>query len=143
MVTLVLVSLCAVCASTSVSAADGGSSRASVEASPNLVGGVAAGTGPSACILGLTNTNANLYLFAKGSDGALWYTNMSLVGEGKTWARWASLGGQLTSSPTVAMQKYCIELWVRGTNGYIYLNEFSSAWSGWTGGTMQGPPGYF
>lgn len=130
--TLMLVSLCAVCTSTSVSAADGGSSRASVEASSNLVGGVAAGTGPSACILVSTNTNGNLYLFAKGSDGALWYTNMSLVGEGNTWAPWASLGGQLTSSPcAVSRSSGYLDVYVRGTDGAIWEMCYGGAWHGW------------
>jgi hypothetical protein len=81
-----------------------------------------------------------LDVWVTGTNGAVWQKTWTA---GSGWSSWGSLGGQLTSSPTVAMQKYCIELWVRGTNGYIYLNEFSSAWSGWTGGTMQGPPGYF
>jgi hypothetical protein len=75
----------------------------------------------------------NLYLFAKGSDGALWYTDMSLVGEGNTWAKWASLGGQLTSSPcAVSRSSGYLDVYVRGTDGAIWeMVYYSGAWYGW------------
>ena len=73
MAAIVLVSLCAVCVSTSVSAADSGISRASVKASPDLVGNpIPANTGPSACI---PKHYHYFYLFVQGYDGALWYND--------------------------------------------------------------------
>jgi hypothetical protein len=81
-----------------------------------------------------------LDVWVTGTNGALWQKTWTA---GSGWTNWVSLGGQLSSSPTVAMQKYCIEVWARFTNGYIYLNEYCGSWSGWTGGTMQGPPGMF
>lgn len=89
MASIMLISLCAVVSTTSVSAATS-SSRASVKATPDLVGApIAAGTGPAACVL---NNSSSMYIFVKGYDGACWYriwdTSMDYWTGG-----WTSLGG--------------------------------------------------
>jgi len=127
MATLVVVSLCAVYASASVSAADGGSSRASVQAAPDLVGApIAPGSGPAACVLQGSN---DMYVFVKGNDSALWYriwstTRYSWVGA------WTPLGGQLSSSPAaVSRQPGVIDVYVRSVDGSVYEKAYSAgAW---------------
>jgi len=121
-VVVVLVSLCAVCASTSVSAAVRGGTSASVQATPNLVGApIAAGTGPAACVLQGTSTT---YVFVKGGDGALWYRIWSTFAQ--TWnGAWTSLGGQLTSSPAaVSPHAGAIDVYVRGADGTVYEKSY-------------------
>jgi hypothetical protein len=132
--TVMLFSLCAVCASTSVSAADSGSSRASVKASPDLVGApIPADTGPSSFI---TKDERYFYLFVKGYDGALWYNREDLAKQYEAnwgWEGWKSLGGQLSSSPcAVSRQDGVINVYVRGTNGAVYARPYSNgAWHAW------------
>jgi hypothetical protein len=115
--TLMLVSLWATCASTSVSAAVG---------QP-----IAAGTGPSACILMGSNY---MYLFVKGYDGALWYRVMSFTTMFWTGG-WSSLGGKLSSSPcAVSWGAGRLDVYVTGTDGAVwerYTTDSGRTWSGW------------
>ncbi len=137
MAAIVLVSLCAVCVSTSVSAADSGISRANVKASPDLAGNpIPANTGPSACI---PKPGNYFYLFVQGYDGALWY-NRQDFGNSSTlpywgWSGWQSLGGQVTSSPGTASQSGgTVAVFVRGTDGVLYektTTNGGAAWSNW------------
>ena len=102
--TLLLVSLCAVCASTSVSA------------NP-----LAAGASPAL----ITPKGSNyMFLFVKGYDGALWYNREDLVHPNLPnwgWSGWTSLGGQLSSSPcAVSRSSGYLDVYVAGTNGALY-----------------------
>jgi hypothetical protein len=141
MATLVLVSLCAVSASTSVSAADSGSSRASATAfPPNLV---PAGTGPSTCFLKGT---LNQYVFVKGYDGALWYRVKSIAEGLQNWGwagGWVSLGQQLSSSPcAVSRQAGVIVVYVAATDGAVYKKPYyNGAWHNWVKIGGQVAPG--
>ena len=133
MAAVVLVSLCAVCVSTSVSAAtDSGSSIASVKASPNLVGtSMAAGTGPSWCTLQGSSTS-DMWLFADGHDGALWYGIWHPLSTG--WSnQWTSLGGGLSSSPcAVSRSSGVMDVYVRGNDGAVWLRAcHSGTWDNW------------
>jgi hypothetical protein len=109
-------------------------------------GALAPGTGPALSAWRVDRSSAwgsymdRLDVWVTGTNGAVWQKTWTAA---SGWTHWTSLGGQLTSSPTVAMQKYCVEVWARSPNGYIYLDEYCAKWSGWMGGTMQGPPGYF
>lgn len=120
MATLMLVSLCAVCTSTSVSAAP----------DPSPPGKpIAAGTGPSACYL---NGSLTMYVSVKGYDGALWYRVFDFAAMG--WVGgWTSLGGQLTSSPAaVSPSSGHLDVYVAGTDGAVYERSYSSgAWNAW------------
>jgi hypothetical protein len=139
MATIVLLSLCAVYASTSVSAAQS-SSRPSVQATPSLVGSpIAAGTSPAACGL---NGTTSMYVFVKGNDGALWYRIWNIGTEAWT-GNWIPLGGQLTSSPAaVSRGTGYIDVFVRGTNGALYTRHFSGgSWGAWTSLGGQIPAG--
>ena len=131
----VLVSLCVVCVSTNLSAGSD-SSRASVQATPDLVGNpIAAGTGPSVCEFESSNGTHYLYLFVKGGDGALWYnrddSTPGLPNWG--WSGWTSLGGKLSSSPcAVSLEAGYLDVYVAGTTGTVYERSyFSGAWHDW------------
>jgi hypothetical protein len=60
---------------------------------------------------------------------------------------WANLGGQITSTPTVAHIEYALEVYARFTNGYLMMKEYYKGpdgvfkWWNWQGGSMDGPPG--
>jgi hypothetical protein len=69
----VLVSLCAVCASTSVSA-----------------NSIPANTSPSDCI---PRDNHYQFLFVQGYDGALW--SRTTTNNGTSWSNWCQIGGQV------------------------------------------------
>ncbi len=121
---LVLVSLCAVCASTSVSG------------NP-----IPADTSPSVC---MPKNSHYYYIFVKGYDGALWYnredTTPGLPNWG--WAGWTSLSGQLATSPCVVSQSSAtLDVFVRGTNGALYTRHFSGSWGPWTNLGGQIAPG--
>jgi hypothetical protein len=145
-----LLSLCAVCASTGVGAASS-SSKGSVQATPSLVGSpVAAGTSPAACML---NGSASMYVFVKGYDGALWYRIVNTTTD--NWAtNWTSLGGRLASSPAaVSPTAGYMDVWVAGTDGAVWVTGFhtGAAWYAWlnvggkvypgTGPAVSGWPG--
>jgi hypothetical protein len=104
----------------------------------NIGGVVASGTGPALGVWSSTNT---IYLLVTGTDGAMWQKTWTAA---SGWSGWRGLGGHLTSSPTIAWssQFYALEVYARGTDSYLYLDEYySGVWHGWRGGTMQGPPG--
>jgi hypothetical protein len=129
MASIMLVSLCAVVSTTSVSAAQG-SSRASVQATPSLVGSpIAAGTGPAVCIL---NGTTDMYVFVKGYDGALWYKIWDTSTSSWTGS-WVSLGGKLSASPcAVSREAGVISAYVAGTDGAVYQKAYyGGAWHDW------------
>jgi len=125
MASIMLISLCAVVSTTSVSAAPS-SSRASVKATPDLVGApIAAGTGPAVCVL---NGTTDMYVFVKGNDSALWYRIWSTA-TFKWVGGWISLGGQLTSSPAaVSRSPGFINAYVRGTDGAVWQKAYYDGW---------------
>jgi hypothetical protein len=128
-----LVSLCAVCTSTlSVSAAQG---SANVQA-PTLVG-ASVGGAPAVCA-----PDANsLALFARGTDGALWYEHW----DGTTWSVSMSLGGVLTSDPAATSNATGhIDVCVRGSDNALWektTTNGGSSWSAWTSLGGQIPSG--
>ncbi len=136
---IVLVSLCAVCVSTSVSAATDSGSGASVKAPAGLVGNpMPAGTGPAWCTLQGASSQ-EMWLFAEGHDGALWYGIWQPLSTG--WSQqWISLGGSLTSSPcAVSRGTGVMDVYVRGTDGAVWERPYYGvAWHGWVtiGGTL-------
>jgi hypothetical protein len=77
-------------------------------------------------------------VFVAGTDGAMWQKTWTAANGWTT--TWASLGGQLTSSPAPTTERFSIEVWVRWSDGGIYLREYySGAWHNW-GGPAEGPP---
>ncbi len=132
MATVVLVSLCAVCVSASESAATDSGSGASVKASAGLVGNpMPAGTGPAWCTLQGASSQ-EMWLFAEGHDGALWYGIWQPLSTG--WSqKWISLGGSLTSSPcAVSRSSGVMDVYVRGTDGAVWERSYyGGAWHGW------------
>ena len=106
----------------------------------NIGGQVAAGTGPAFSVW-RTDLASNVVdradIWITGTDGAMYQKTWTAA---SGWSNWKYLGGKLTSSPTVDMEKYCIVVWVRWSDGLIYSNEYCAGpWIGW-GGPMQGPP---
>lgn len=126
LVTLVVFSLCAVCASTSVSAApSGGPSASSANVQSGLVGAqLQAGTGPAVC-----SQDANsIDLFVTGTNGALYWSHWS----GVTWSSWTNLGGYLTSSPAaVSYADGVIDVFVRGGDGALWSRATSNGGTSW------------
>lgn len=141
MAALVLVALFAACASPlSVTAAEG--SRATVQAPAALVGAPVA-SAPAACEF----DSSNIYLFAKGTDNALWVNHWLH----SSWSGWASLGGYLTSNPAVVSPHVgVIDAFVRGHDGALwsrYTTNEGTSWSNWykIGGQLlagTGPAAY-
>ena len=116
--TIMLVSLCAVCASTSVSAAQGSSSN--VLPSAALVGAtpaqVLAGTGPAVASRG--NGQFDLFWIAP-TPGTTYGTLMHKLFDGKAWGPAEDLKGKCTSSPA-AVNEVWVAVFVRCTNGGLY-----------------------
>jgi len=128
-----LVSLCAVCASTSVSAAP----SSSVNSQSALVGAPAGIVGaPAVCDKRLPGyyDNFSLELFVRGTDNALWWKNLNKTTQ--SWSAWQNLGGYLTSSPAAASRTTDeISVFVRGGDGALWSRNIqagSANWSSWT-----------
>jgi len=147
MAALVLVSLCAVYASTSVSAADSSGSKAQPSAA--LVGAPLAGA-PAVCV----QDKSTVDLFAKGQDGALWYKQLNRPTG--SWSAWMSLGGKLTSDPAAAALSPLadsagpVDVFARGGDGALWARntvDGGATWSNWykIGGQLlagTGPAAY-
>jgi hypothetical protein len=121
MATLVLVSLCAVCASPlSVDAAAG--STPFVQAS-----GAPVGSAPALCWRSVND----LDVFVKGTDGALWYKHWN-VNSG--WSGWTPLGGYVTADPAAISVSGLTAVFVRGGSGSIwtkYTADGGASWTNW------------
>jgi hypothetical protein len=91
--------------------------------------------GPAETVAGTAS-----YVFAVGTDGALWY----LMDTGGGWSRWRSLGGQLSSSPAaVSLGTGHVRVFGRGSDGAMWSREFrNGAWSRWIGhgGSLSSSP---
>jgi len=124
---IMLVSLCAVCASTSVSAAP--SSSANVLPSAALVGATNAqllpGTGPAVASRG--NGAFDLFWIAP-TPGTTYGTLMHKVWTGSAWSTAEDLKGKCTSSPA-AVNEGWIAVFVRGTNGGLYRWVSGDGWA--------------
>jgi hypothetical protein len=136
----VLISLCVIC-TISPSAIEAQGNSANVQA-PALVGAPVA-SAPSACEF----DSSNIYLFAKGTDNALWMKQWTL----QSWSAWKSLGGVLTSDPAAVSRRVgVIDVFVRGTDGALWTRattDGGTSWSNWSkiGGQLlsgTGPAAY-
>jgi len=137
--TVVLLSLCAVCASTNVTAAQGNSANVQT---PALVGAPVAGA------LAVCSLNAsNLDLFVNGTDGALWWKHW----DSQTYySAWTSLGGHLTSDPAAVHSALGMYVFGRGADGALWAKKTTNggvSWSNWyeIGGRLlpgTGPAAY-
>ena len=121
---IVLVLLCPMCASTSVSAAPSSGSNVSdglVGAPVGIVGA------PAVCAQDAVSYD----LFVRGTDNALWWRHQA----NGAWGAWKSLGGKLTSSPTaVARTAGVIVVNVRGANGGLWTTvtgDGGATWAQW------------
>jgi len=162
MASIMLVSLCAV-VSTSVSAA---TSSANSTTSKPVSTSVSAATSSNATVqsglvgapAGIASSPAvcaaspyDLYLFVKGSDGALWWRHWN---SDTLWGAWQSLGGYLTSAPGVTctedMGGKDIHVFVRGGDGRLWMKttaNYGNSWLSWSqiGGQLledTGPAAY-
>ena len=91
-------------------------------AAPDTIGSVSAQAVPA----GAANE-----VFARGSDGALWWRQLTTAG----WSLWQSFGGGVIGTPAaVAESGGCVSAFVRGTDGALYRRRYDgTTWSGWTG----------
>jgi hypothetical protein len=71
----------------------------------------------------------------RGTDNALWIDTLS----GGSWSGWTSLGGTLTSSPTITSQNSSdLEVFIRGSDDGLWQDSYNgSSWSGW--GSLGAP----
>ena len=111
LVTIVLISLCAGCASPLVNAA-GGDSATNVRP-PAFVGAPVAGA-PAACAQG----SNSLDLFVRGTDNALWWERWN----GATWSNWAvpRRGPDLVTRRDLTGPAVAIDVFVRGTDNALW-----------------------
>jgi len=91
----------------------------------SLGGQLASGTGPAVCA-----QNANsLDAFVQGTDHTLWHKSF----QGSAWSAWASLGGNLASSPAATSPANGVmDVLAGGTNGALYSKQLSGGtWGSW------------
>jgi hypothetical protein len=140
MAALILASLCAVCASTSVSAAPVSSANGQAALVANGIGVAGA---PAVCS---QDTNG-VDLFVKGTDNALWWKHW----DGTKWSASTSLGGYLTSDPAAVSNGVgMIDVFVRGGDGALWeiaTGNRGTNWQPWykIGGRLlegTGPAAY-
>jgi Repeat of unknown function (DUF346) len=161
--TLMIVSLCAVLGTTSVSGATmGGTGPATtyVNGGPGLVAvdtssqvwfnnssvGVWSSIGGSATSspAATTLSNSVIYVFVRGTDNALW--SKTTTDNGTSWSSWYSLGGQLASNTGPAVCSWGsgrLDVFVQGTDGALWHKWYTGgAWSGWEslGGKLTSSP---
>jgi hypothetical protein len=115
MAAIMLVSICAVSASTlGVSAAQGSSST------PGVVGAPVAGA-PAVC----SQDGKGLDLFVRGADSALYWKHSA---GGTTWSPSVDLGGVCTSNAAATSPANgVIDVFVRGSNGALYEDQTTNA----------------
>ncbi len=107
---------------------------------PENLGGVLT-SGPAAITIGSGTEFADTWVFARGSDQAVWYRSFSDARG--TWGPWTSLGGRTIGAPGVS----CLGgpptspiVFVRGTDNALWQRSLSGG--GWTsrGGRLASPP---
>jgi hypothetical protein len=85
-----------------------------------------------------------IYVFARGTDNALWFKSVSLSGGITGQSSWASLGGVLTSSPAVcSLGPDRLDVFVRGTDNALWYKAFDGqVWADWVsfGGSLTSSP---
>jgi hypothetical protein len=123
MAAIVLVSLCAVGASTlSVSAAQGSSSN------PTLVGAAVGAGAPGVC----SQNGVGLDLFIRAANNTLYWKDSP---DGTTWSSTnESLGGVLTSAPAANVTESTMWVFVRGGDGAVWAKNTTNggtSWSNW------------
>lgn len=102
------------------------------------VPGLTADSGPSATVFGTT-----IYLFTRGTDGALWQNILPLGG---AWSGWSSLGGGLASAPAAGTRRNSgtVDVFVRGTDNGMYHRALppGQSWTPWEalGGNLTSAP---
>jgi len=76
-------------------------------------------------------------LFARGTDGALWYTCQAT--SGGAWRGWQSLGGILTGNPVIASAAGSagIEIFARGPDGALWRTRVANPGAAGSGSTWQ------
>ncbi len=69
-------------------------------------------------------------LVGRGSNNAMWFT---ISADGKSWAKWTSLGGEITSAPTcVSRTPYIVDCWARGSNNMLWQRSMvNGEWRDW------------
>jgi S-layer homology domain len=93
-----------------------------------LVAGLTIASDPAAVSWGPNN----IEVFAEGADGACWQIEYN----GSTWSAWGSLGGALTSAPTVSSRgPGKLDVFVRGPGNFLYVISLDTSvnpyWGSW------------
>ena len=90
------------------------------------------------------NADGRLEVFARGTDNALWHIWQTAAAR-RPGPGWASLGGEITSSPVVTSDADGrLEVFARGTDNalwHMWQTAPSNGWSGWAslGGILVCP----
>jgi hypothetical protein len=115
MAALVVVSLCAVYASTTVSTAQGSNEKVNISTVVASIGGkLLEGTSPAVC----TEDVHTQDVFVTGTNHQLYWSQYT---DANGQAPWVNLGGYLTSSPAAASYGHgWDQVFVRGTNGVLW-----------------------
>ncbi|HEX5501683.1 MAG TPA: immunoglobulin domain-containing protein [Thermomicrobiales bacterium] len=91
---------------------------------------------PAAASLG-----SRVYVFAKGSDSALYVKSGDAAGN---FTGWRSLGGVLTAAPAAASFNGRLYAFAKGTDNALYVTSSADGvnWTGWSsqGGILLAPP---
>lgn len=85
-----------------------------------------------------------IYVFARGTDEAIWFTRVELTSTGVTAANWQSMGGEFTSSPSAcALAPNQMFVFARGRDKALWYTRFNgSSWENWKslGGALTSDP---
>lgn len=103
-----------------------------------------------------TGVPASIYVFARGTDGSVYWNTLSPTGSQSititdpstyTMSGWTSLGGQLATNTGPSVCSWGpgrLDVFVQGTNGAMYQKVWNgSGWSNWInlGGKLTSAPG--
>ncbi|HEX5501385.1 MAG TPA: nidogen-like domain-containing protein [Thermomicrobiales bacterium] len=88
-----------------------------------------------------TSFNGRVYIFARGSDNALYVTSSA---DGAAFTTWRSLGGQLTAAPAAASTGNALYVFARGSDNGLYVTSSTdgTTFSAWRplGGQLTSAP---
>jgi hypothetical protein len=85
-----------------------------------------------------------IYVFARGTDEAIWFNRLDLTSSGFSMANWQSMGGEFTSSPAAcALAPNQVFVFARGRDKALWYTRFNgSSWENWKshGGVLTSDP---
>lgn len=87
---------------------------------------------------------AVIYVFARGTDEAIWFTRLDLTSSGFSAANWQSMGGEFTSGPAACtLAPNQVFVFARGRDKALWYTRFNGqSWENWKshGGVLTSDP---